>query len=287
MNKTAKLSAGRTVGAILLAVAVLIAAQILSQLLASLLAAWGCPAFLCNVLAGILYPVLTLAGLLPVCRKVLKVGPAQCRIPAFSLSPVWIVCAVLMPAAVCGAFLLLPGRWEAVSMPDTPALICAAVFYLGLGTGVVEEAVFRGVLLTAVERRWNRFAAVLAPSAAFAALHLAGSPLDLLSALQLLAAGTAVGVLFSLVTLASGGIWASALMHGLWNIVMIGGIVHIGPSGDPSSLFSYVTDTHSRLLTGGEFGVEASLFATAAYILFMIPALRQLSRQKDPAPSSR
>ncbi len=270
MNKSATLSTGRAAGAILLP---------------GLLAAWGCPAFLCNALAGVLYPTLTLTGLLPICRKVLRASPAQCRLPAFSLSPVWIICAVLMPAAVCGGFLLLPGRWEAASVSDVPALICAAVFYLGLGTGVVEEAVFRGVLLTAVERRWNRLAAVLVPSAAFASLHLAGSPLDVLSALQLLAAGSAVGVLFSLVTLASGGIWASALMHGLWNIVMIGGIVHIGPSEDPSSLFSYVTDTHSRLFTGGEFGAEASLFATAAYVLFMLPALRRLSRQKRPVSS--
>ncbi|MFR8460535.1 MAG: lysostaphin resistance A-like protein [Ruthenibacterium lactatiformans] len=77
---------------------------------------------------------------------------------------------------------------------------------------------FRGVLMTAVERRWNKTAAVLGPSLAFALLHVLGRELSFAGILQLLAAGTAVGVLFSLVAYESGTVWCGAAMHAVWNM---------------------------------------------------------------------
>ena len=45
-------------------------------------------------------------------------------------------------------------------------------------------------------------------------------------------------------------------------------------------LFSYVLDTRSFLLTGGDFGVEASVPALAAYLLFAALALGLMRRRK-------
>ena len=39
-------------------------------------------------------------------------------------------------------------------------------------TGIVEEVVFRGFIMTALERRWNRWAAVLLPSVLFGLVHI-------------------------------------------------------------------------------------------------------------------
>lgn len=74
-----------------------------------------------------------------------------------------------------------------------------------------------------------------------------------------------VGILFSLVTYESGNIWNSALIHGGWNMVMIGGILQIGDTVNESAVYNYVLETKSFLLTGGDFGVEASAVAVAAY----------------------
>ena len=89
-------------------------------------------------------------------------------------------------ALAAGALLCQPGHWQAGSAEDAAAVAAGAVFFFGAGTGIVEEAVFRGVLMTAVERRWNKTAAVLGPSLAFALLHVLGRELSFAGILQLL-----------------------------------------------------------------------------------------------------
>ena len=53
------------------------------------------------------------------------------------------------------------------------------VFYYGLAAGIVEEVIFRGVILGCLERRWNREIAVLVPSVLFGLVHRIGASLDL------------------------------------------------------------------------------------------------------------
>ena len=89
-----------------------------------------------------------------------------------------------------------------------------------------------------------------------------------------------VGILFSIVTYESGSIWSSAVMHGVWNIVMIGGILHIGISAEETSIFNYVLDTESFLISGGDFGVETSIFAIIAYLSFGILALYRYKKKQ-------
>ena len=218
MEQTGKFSNGRAALG-LLALVILAAAQLGAQLLASLPLMVGAPVWLGNVLAGVLYAALGVAGLLLLCGKGLRVTPEECRLAPVRLRPVWAASAVLMPALAAGALLCQPGHWQAGSAEDAAAVAAGAVFFFfGAGTGIVEEAVFRGVLMTAVERRWNKTAAVLGPSLAFALLHVLGRELSFAGILQLLAAGTAVGVLFSLVAYESGTVWCAqpCTPYGIW-----------------------------------------------------------------------
>ena len=279
MEQTGKFSNGRAALG-LLALVILAAAQLGAQLLASLPLMVGAPVWLGNVLAGVLYAALGVAGLLLLCGQGLRVTPEECRLAPVRLRPVWAASAVLMPALAAGALLCQPGHWQAGSAEDAAAVAAGAVFFFGAGTGIVEEAVFRGVLMTAVERRWNKTAAVLGPSLAFALLHVLGRELSFAGILQLLAAGTAVGVLFSLVAYESGTVWCGAAMHAVWNMVMIGGVLHIGPEPDGYALLNYVLDSASPLVTGGDFGVEASLPSIAVYLGFSALALVRLKRSK-------
>ena len=215
MEQTGKFSNGRAALG-LLALVILAAAQLDAQLLASLPLMVGAPVWLGNVLAGVLYAALGVAGLLLLCGKGLRVTPEECRLAPVRLRPVWAASAVLMPALAAGALLCQPGHWQAGSAEDAAAV----------------------------------------------------------------AAGTAVGVLFSLVAYESGTVWCSAAMHAVWNMVMIGGVLHIGPEPDGYALLNYVLDSASPLVTGGDFGVEASLPSIAVYLGFSALALVRLKRSK-------
>ena len=102
---------------------------------------------------------------------------------------------------------------------------------------------------------------------------------DSISIIQLLIAGSIVGVLFSLIAYGSDSIWNSAIVHGIWNIVIIGGILHIGNEADSSSIFNFILDNKSFLISGGDFGIEASIISILVYLLFIVLAAIQIKRK--------
>ncbi|MDE5858853.1 MAG: CPBP family intramembrane metalloprotease, partial [Oscillospiraceae bacterium] len=129
---------------------------------------------------------------------------------------------------------------------------------------------------------WGRAVAVIVPSAMFGAVHVLNGKLSLVSFIQLLIAGSIVGILFSLVTYESGSIWSAALMHSIWNMCMASGILNIGTEPMNTCIFNYVLESRSTLITGGEFGAEASVISVAAYLIFTVIAvilLRKKSRE--------
>ena len=86
-----------------------------------------------------------------------------------------------------------------------------------------------------------------------------------------MAAGTLVGVMFSLIEIESGSFWNNALVHAVWNMVILG-ILHTDAAPSDSYVFTYVLDSKSMLITGGGFGIEASLIATVAYFVVIVMA---------------
>ena len=112
MEQTGKFSNGRAALG-LLALVILAAAQLGAQLLASLPLMVGAPVWLGNVLAGVLYAALGVAGLLLLCGKGLRVTPEECRFAPVRLRPVWAASAVLMPA-LAAVMAAVPGEHEIV-----------------------------------------------------------------------------------------------------------------------------------------------------------------------------
>lgn len=262
----------------LLSIVVLLFSQLAAQLLAEFSVSFGLPAPLGNLLAGILYASIAAGGLWLLCHKLMAVSMSDCRITKPKISQFWAGAAFALPAIVCVILILTPGQWELSRMDAQTkwAVVSGAVFYIGLAVGLVEEMVFRGVIFSALEHRFSKWTAILVPSVAFGLLHIIGAgEMDFLSICQLVAAGSLVGVLFSLVTLETGSIWSAALMHGIWNMVMIGSILNIGEEALDSSLLNYVLKDPPFWLSGGDFGIEASAVCVAAYLFFaVITALR-------------
>lgn len=283
MDKSSKIGTIRTITVIVLSILVLVAAQLASLLAGNGIIVLGAQEAVGNVVAAVLYPPLTLLGLKLLCNKILKQSLADCGIPKCSIKPVWGICAILMPAFVVIGFLFVPGHWENPDMnpAQLAKALTGAVLFTGLAVGFVEEAVFRGVIMKALEMRWNRWIAVLVPSVLFGVLHVVGTEMDLVSFLQLVIAGSVVGILFSLVTYESGGIWSNALMHSVWNMCMGTGILYIGGEMSENSIFNYVLDTDSFLISGGDFGVEASCISIVSYLVFIMVAIVLLKRKKS------
>lgn len=187
-----------------------------------------------------------------------------------------------MPVFVLLIAMLAGGHWQinTFDTETTLAMITAAVFFYGFATGIVEEIIFRGVIMGSLEKRFNIKVAIIIPSVLFGMLHIIGNDLDFFSVIQLLIAGSIVGVLFSLIAYESNSIWNSAVVHGVWNMAIIGGILYIGKSADSSSIFNFVLKNKSFLLSGGDFGVEASVISIFVYLLFIVVAFVLLNKEK-------
>jgi len=281
MNKSLEINTKHTIIAIVLSILVLIVSQLVSLLAGNGVIALGAKEAIGNVVAAILYPLLTVLGLKQLCNKILKHPLEDFRITKCKLSLFWGICAIVMPVLVVLCFLFVPGHWENPVMDHTQVAkaLTGAVLFTGFAVGFVEEAVFRGVIMKVLEMRWNKWIAIIVPSVTFGALHVIGTRMDLVSFVQLVIAGSVVGILFSLVTYESGSIWASAFMHSIWNMCMGSGILYISNEMSENSIFNYVLDTNSFIISGGDFGVEASCISIVVYFVFIILAIVLLKRK--------
>lgn len=278
MEKELKLGKGKAFLLIILSIAAVVVSQLIAMLAGNLLVMIGLPKLAGSITTALLYCILPLIGLHFVC-KISKNRLSDFRISKIGVKPVWAISSFLMPLSVILSMMLLSGTWRmpVSDVKDSAVTIVSAVLFF-LAVGVVEEAAFRGVIMGAVERISNKWVAIIVPSVLFGLLHIDFS-YSILSCLQVIVAGTLVGILFSLVTYESGSIWSSALIHGIWDIAMSGGVLNISTEYDESYVFNYVLNSESFLITGGEFGVESSIFAIAAYLVFALLAIFLIVRK--------
>lgn len=266
---------GKMILSIILSILALVVAQVLAQLLGSVLVLVKIPAFIANAAAGILYIVIAYFLLKLLCKKILKGDMSEYNIPKFKMEIKWVIVAILLPLTVTAFYILfVPGSFEKnlLDMFTKLDLLSTGIFFTGFGAGIVEEMVFRGILMGAIEKRFNKTVAIIVPSVLFGFVHILGMGFELLSCALVLVAGTMVGIMFSLIASSTKSIWNSAIVHAVWNIVIIGGIMWTGTEFDEYSLYSYVLDSKSFLLTGGEFGIESSIVAVVGYTVVCVVA---------------
>lgn len=278
MNKNTK----KMILTIILSILVLIVSQILSQLIASIFLILKTEVFICNIIASILYIVICYYLLKILCNKYLKTDMENYNIPKFKLKLKWIIVAILLPIIVTGIYLLMDGTFHKtnVSLVDTLSIISVGVFFNGLSAGIVEEMVFRGMIMNSIEERYNKKIAILIPSILFGIVHILGMNFNNLSCLLVLISGTLVGIMFSLIAMTEKSIWNSAIVHVLWNIIIIGGIFSIGTMINDQSIYSYVLNTNSFIITGGEFGIESSIISASAYILVSLFTIYSINKKR-------
>lgn len=275
---------GKMILTILVSVVFLLLASILSQeLFVGLLALAGVSAWFCHIAGGLLYAVSAYILVWLYCTKYLKEELAAFCIPKCRIRLKWAVAAVLLPVLVSAVYLLFPGSFvsEPLDTGTKLAFVTRGIFIAGVGAGVVEELLFRGLLMNAVIKKCGRVVGILAPSVLFASLHIIGMNFSLLSCIQVMVAGTMVGVMFSLIALEGRSVWNSAVVHGVWNMIIIGGGLTIGTEINEYAISTYVLETRAFLLTGGEFGIESSVIAIVGYFVVSLAAVWMIRRRRE------
>lgn len=160
-------------------------------------------------------------------------------------------------SAVVGVLWLL-GSYHIVGT-NPHAHWLAAVLTVGLGAGIGEEIICRGVLYRIVEEGLGSWIALLVSALFFGAAHL-GNPGATLWA------GTAIaieaGILFGLIYLVTRSLWVCMGLHAAWNF-MQGTVYGIPVSGTKADGWLVSTRSGPDWLSGGVFGAEASVVALA------------------------
>ncbi len=176
--------------------------------------------------AAVLLPVLILTLRLPL--RDIGLGPAPWRSLLAGLA--WAPAAALLSFVANLPVLVFAG----LPPPGQPVEQAIKTIHEQLGwaglvlitavlPGLLEEALFRGVILSGLRRRLSPWAAILLTALAFACLHL--SPWRFLPQL-------ALGCLLGWMTLRSGSCWPAALTHAGHNALLVV-IARLAPQGPP------------------------------------------------------
>jgi membrane protease YdiL (CAAX protease family) len=142
--------------------------------------------------------------------------------------------------------------------------------------GFTEELLFRGILFRYIEKTAGSWVALALTSALFGAAHLWNPGASWFSSLAI---AVEAGILLGAVFMLTRRLWAAMGLHAAWNFTQgwIFGLPVSGGHGGTGLLNGRLTGP--ELMTGGAFGLEASLpavaVATAAGVAILAVAVRR------------
>jgi uncharacterized protein len=182
-------------------------------------------------------------------------------------------------AALIAAFGRYSFSWAHHDVLSTVASVVA----VQAGAAVTEELIFRGVALQAIEQRWGSKVAVTVTALFFGAAHLANPGATLWSGLAIaIEAGLMLGAAF----LWRRSIWLVVGVHFAWNTAEQ--LLGVPVSGHaPDARLWNVHTTGSQLLTGGGFGLEASVVPVVIGLLLAMTMYATARRGGNVVPARR
>ena len=277
------LSALLTIGKVFLAILIIPIAQIIAEVI---LLPFGEPegitAGIVYILWGILYPGFAILFVWLFAKFICKKKMSDMLITKVRVKFKWVIAAFLLPLGVTAFYVFaVPGQLVKHTLDNVGIFnaLALAIVFTGFAAGVVEEMVFRGLILDLLKNRWNLVVAVIAPSVVFGFVHVLGMNFSIGSIILVTVAGTMVGIMFSLVALEGGSIWNSAVMHMVWNTIIIGGLFRVGINKDPADIAEYLLASDKFWITGGEFGIESALPSVIGYTIVAAIAFMMLRKK--------
>lgn len=223
------------------------------------------------VLHGLTYLFVTLILVRLMVGKVLKKNLSYFRIYPFSIYKLCLFLGFLLPAIVLMFYLIfIPGSFTMIDNKSTKnyiEILIETILIGGIVAPIVEEVIFRGILLKYIEERSNIIFATIITSILFSLVHLFNAKLAGIDLYLLIIAGTTAGIMYAVATYKYNSIWASVVLHIFWNL---GGLLVITNSKVDYSIFQYVIKNNNVLITGGDYGDDASIISIIGYILVII-----------------
>jgi membrane protease YdiL (CAAX protease family) len=141
--------------------------------------------------------------------------------------------------------------------------VTGAVALLGFmaAAAVTEELLFRGVLFRVIEERTGTWIALLLTGVVFGLMHLVNPDASLWGAIAI---AIEAGFMLAACYAATRSLWVPIGLHFGWNFAL-GGIFSavVSGNGESEGLLD-ATTSGPALITGGDFGPEASLYTVAA-----------------------
>ena len=168
----------------------------------------------------------------------------------------------------------LLGGYRVTGISASPQLL--APLAIGIGAGVVEEVVFRGVLLRVLDAWLGSWAALAITSLLFGLIHLMNPGASLPTALGLV---IEAGVLLGAAYLLTRRLWLAFGLHIAWNTLQAG-LFSSAVSGSGTQSGLLVAEVSGPTwLNGGSMGIEGSLVTVllgfAAGIVMLVLAARR------------
>jgi membrane protease YdiL (CAAX protease family) len=192
--------------------------------------------------------------------------------------------AALMIAALVA---IIPGKsFGPAGFPGTGP-VAIGIVLLSLGSYAVqssaEEVLFRGWLLPVIGSRYRPWIGVFVSTLLFSLAHGANPDITPLAFLNLFLFG-AFAAAFSL---ADGSLWGACAWHAVWNWAEF---TLLGFPLDGSAQEGVLTSVRVRgpnLITGGAFGPDGGLAATAVLLIgigLVVVRTRRIPQQPQPCP---
>jgi membrane protease YdiL (CAAX protease family) len=163
----------------------------------------------------------------------------------------------LFTAAVLGVWAL--GDLTFLGLRHGPGQLWG-VLAMAIASGIYEEMIFRGVAFRHLETMLGSWAALALTSAFFGLAHIANPGASWFAAFAI---AVEAGILLGAAYLYTRRLWLASGLHAGWNFTQ-GWIFSIPVSGGhPAEGLVLTSRQGSTLITGGAFGLEASVVALA------------------------
>ncbi len=187
-------------------------------------------------------------------------------------------------ALLLGAIMLvltLAGAYKADGVTGFSVLLRPLL--LAVSSAVFEEILFRGVLFRIVEDGLGSWIALAISAAIFGALHLLNPNATLIGALAII---VTAGITLAGAFMLTRRLWLPIGIHFAWNFIQ-SGIFGSAVSGNPAAQgLLHSSLTGPDWLTGGAFGIEASLVTVIIGAAVGIFFLWRASKKGNIVPRS-
>lgn len=161
-------------------------------------------------------------------------------------------------------------------MPGVPLFFGAAFAAIG------EEIIFRGIVFRLLDEAGGTFMGVAGSALLFGGLHAVNPGATLVG---IVAIAIEAGVLLSLAYKVSGTLWLPIGIHLGWNFFE-GGVFGSAVSGTSGGGMVAVMTAGPEVITGGNFGLEASIQAVVVCAIASFLFASRISARSHPVPRS-